>query len=56
MGGDPEKIDEIVLYGIARMARRNPDDATILWEKLAAGNRYSEAEAAEIHKQIGLNK
>lgn len=52
--GDPEVVESILVYGIERMARRDPAKAAATWERLRTRFAFSGASVAGVHRRIGL--
>ncbi len=49
-----ERAGEILIWGLERLARRDPGKAGTVWRKLRAAHRFSDADTARAHKAIGL--
>ena len=54
-GGDPDTVEAILVYGIERMARRDPDRAASTWESLRTRFVFSGSAVATLHRRIGLS-
>jgi soluble lytic murein transglycosylase len=55
MDGDHEVIESILVYGIERLARRDPEKAAATWERLRTRFVFSGAAVASVHRRIGLS-
>jgi soluble lytic murein transglycosylase len=55
MHGDRETIEAILVYGIERLARRDPEAAAATWEQLRTRYAFSGSAVATLHRRIGLS-
>lgn len=55
MDGDRQIVESILVYGMTRLARRDPKGAVITWETLRRSFEFSEAAIASVHRRIGLS-
>ena len=55
LDGDTKIIEAILVYGIERMARRDPELAADAWEQLRARFAFSEEAVATVHRRLGLS-
>ena len=55
LDGDAEIIETILVYGIERMARRNPELAAGTWERLRTRFAFSGTAVASVHRRLGLS-
>lgn len=54
MEGDRETIESILVYGVERLARRDPEKAAATWERLRTRFVFSSAAVGAVHRRIGL--
>ena len=54
-GGDPDTVEAVLVYGIERMARRDPELAASTWESLRTRFVFSGSAVATLHRRIGLS-
>ena len=55
LDGDAEIIETILVYGIERMARRDPELAAGTWERLRTRFAFSGTAVASVHRRLGLS-
>ncbi len=55
LDGDAEIIETILVYGIERMARRDPELAAGAWERLRTRFAFSGTAVASVHRRLGLS-
>jgi len=55
LDGDAKIIEAILVYGIERMARRDPELAAGTWERLRTRFAFSGAAVASVHRRLGLS-
>jgi soluble lytic murein transglycosylase len=53
--GDREIIESILVYGIERLARRDPEKAAATWERLRTRFVFTGGAVATVHRRIGLS-
>ena len=54
MAGDRDIIEAILVYGVERAARRNPEQAATIWKALRTRFVFSGSAVATLHRRIGL--
>jgi soluble lytic murein transglycosylase len=54
MDGDRDDVEAILVYGIERMARRDPEQAATTWKSLRTRFAFSASAVATLHRRIGL--
>jgi soluble lytic murein transglycosylase len=55
MDGGRDDVEAILVYGIERMARRDPEQAATTWESLRTRFAFSGSAVATLHRRIGLS-
>ena len=55
LDGDPEILEAILVYGVERMARRDPELAAVTWERLRTRFAFSGTAVASVHRRLGLS-
>jgi soluble lytic murein transglycosylase len=55
LDGDPEIVEAILVYGIERMARRDPELAADAWERLRRRFAFSGSAVGTVHRRLGLS-
>ena len=53
--GDPEIVEAILVYGIERLARRDPELAAATWERLRTRFAFSGTAVGTVNRRIGLS-
>jgi soluble lytic murein transglycosylase len=53
--GDPEIVEAVLVYGIERLARRDPELAADTWERLRARFAFSGSTVGAVNRRIGLS-
>ncbi len=53
--GDPEIVETVLVYGIERLARRDPDLAADTWGRLRARFAFSGSSVGAVNRRIGLS-
>jgi soluble lytic murein transglycosylase len=53
--GDPDIVEAILVYGIERLARRDPEKAASIWEELRTRFTFSASAVGAVHRRIGLS-
>lgn len=53
--GDPEIVEAILMYGIERLARREPEQAAETWGRLRTRFAFSGQTVANVHRRLGLS-
>jgi soluble lytic murein transglycosylase len=54
LDGDREIVESVLVYGMTRLARRDPENAVLVWETLRSRFDFSESSIAAVHRRIGL--
>lgn len=54
LDGDRKIVEDILVYGVARLARRNPDAAATAWSALQPRFSFSAAARDEIYRRLAL--
>ncbi|AFJ02911.1 Soluble lytic murein transglycosylase precursor [Methylophaga frappieri] len=54
LANDVPLAREIILHGLHRLARQDPDKAWLQWQRLKDAYRFSDSDRQQIHRQIGL--
>ena len=54
MAGDRDIIEAILVYGVERAARRDPEQAATIWKALRTRFVFSGSAVATLHRRIGL--
>lgn len=55
MDYDPEIVEALLLYGIERLAKRDPERAASTWELLRTRFAFTGKTVAYVHRRIGLS-
>ncbi len=55
MDFDPEIVEALLLYGIERLAKRDPERAANTWELLRTRFAFTGKSVASVHRRIGLS-
>lgn len=55
MDYDPEIVEALLLYGIERLAKRDPEQAASTWELLRTRFAFTGKTVAYVHRRIGLS-
>lgn len=55
MDYDPEVVEALLLYGIERLAKRDPERAASTWELLRTRFAFTGKTVAYVHRRIGLS-
>jgi soluble lytic murein transglycosylase len=55
MDGNRDEVEAILVYGIERMARRDPEQAATTWKSLRTRFVFSASAVATLHRRIGLS-
>lgn len=55
LDADADIVEAILVYGIERLARRDPDQAADIWHKLRTRFAFSASAVGTVHRRIGLS-
>jgi soluble lytic murein transglycosylase len=53
--GDPEIVEAILVYGVERLARRDPEQAANIWAQLRTHFAFSASAVGTVHRRLGLS-
>jgi soluble lytic murein transglycosylase len=54
LDGDASTLEAVLVYGIERLARRDPEKAAAIWEQLRTRFAFSASAVGAVHRRIGL--